>query len=209
MHTSGVSWDARHCRRQRLIGYQSCGNMLLVNCAPDAPAMSCISSQLLTKFCFDRSHVHDFDIHVNAWRCLYDPLLGPQDSKSNHIQMSVLTCAQPLVLSQLLCASCKGKDQSSCSPPIDMSAYVIDIHVYRPTCAQALMLWQLPCASCRGKDQPSYSPSMDMGAYVLIINAEKVAVTGKKFYQKLYRSHPTPQPGTLKTETFRDLQQVL
>ena len=50
---------------------------------------------------------------------------------------------------------------------------------------------------------------MDMGAYVLIINAEKVAVTGKKYYQKLYRRHPTPQPGTLKTETFRDLQQVL
>lgn len=58
----------------------------------------------------------------------------------------------------------------------------------------------------RGKDQPGYTPSMDMGAYVIVINAEKVTVTGKKYHQKLYRSHPTAQPGTLKTETFRDLQ---
>ena len=61
---------------------------------------------------------------------------------------------------------------------------------------------------CRGKDQPSYSPSMDMGGYVIIINAEKVTVTGNKFNDKLYRSHPTAKPGTLKTETFRQLNEV-
>ena len=49
---------------------------------------------------------------------------------------------------------------------------------------------------------------MDMGGYVIIVNAEKVTVTGKKFTDKLYRSHPTARPGTLKTETFKQLQQV-
>ena len=49
---------------------------------------------------------------------------------------------------------------------------------------------------------------MDMGGYVIIINADKVAVTGKKFDDKLYRSHPTSKPGTLKTETFKQLNQV-
>lgn len=60
----------------------------------------------------------------------------------------------------------------------------------------------------RGKDQPSYSPSMDMGGYVIIINADKVTVTGNKFNDKLYRSHPTAKPGTLKTETFKQLNEV-
>lgn len=49
---------------------------------------------------------------------------------------------------------------------------------------------------------------MDMGGYVIIINAEKVTVTGNKFNQKLYRSHPTAKPGTLKTETFQQLNEV-
>ena len=64
------------------------------------------------------------------------------------------------------------------------------------------------CRACRGKDQPSYSPSMDMGGYVIIVNAEKVTVTGNKFNAKLYRSHPTSKPGTLKTETFKQLNEV-
>lgn len=64
-------------------------------------------------------------------------------------------------------------------------------------------------AACvlRGKDQPSYSPSMDMGGYLIVINADKVIVTGNKTNQKLYRSHPTAKPGTLKTENFKQLNQ--
>ncbi|KAL0047342.1 hypothetical protein WJX82_001017 [Trebouxia sp. C0006] len=64
-------------------------------------------------------------------------------------------------------------------------------------------------AACviRGKDLPSYSPSMDMGGYVIIINADKVTVTGNKFNDKLYRSHPTSKPGTLKVETFRQVNE--
>ena len=68
---------------------------------------------------------------------------------------------------------------------------------------------QLSGMRCRGKDQPSYSPSMDMGGYVIIINSEKVTVTGDKVNQKLYRNHRTTRPGTLKTETFKQLNQVL
>ena len=70
------------------------------------------------------------------------------------------------------------------------------------------VLLQLPGMHCRGKDQPSYSPSMDMGGYVIIINSEKVTVTGDKVNQKLYRNHRTARPGTLKTETFKQLNQV-
>jgi large subunit ribosomal protein L13 len=65
----------------------------------------------------------------------------------------------------------------------------------------------LVAMAIRGKDQPTYTPSMDMGQYVIVINAEKVQVTGNKFNDKLYRSHPTARPGTLKTETFKQLQQ--
>jgi large subunit ribosomal protein L13 len=32
----------------------------------------------------------------------------------------------------------------------------------------------------RGKDKFSYTPNQEMGDFVVIINAEKVAVTGKK-----------------------------
>ena len=32
----------------------------------------------------------------------------------------------------------------------------------------------------RGKNKPQYAPNVDMGDYVIVINAEKVAVTGKK-----------------------------
>lgn len=49
---------------------------------------------------------------------------------------------------------------------------------------------------------------MDMGGYLIVINADKVIVTGNKTNQKLYRSHPTAKPGTLKTENFKQLNQV-
>ncbi len=57
----------------------------------------------------------------------------------------------------------------------------------------------------RGKHTPAYHPSMNTGAYVVVINAEKVAVTGNKANDKLYRRH-TGRPGSMKTETFKALQ---
>ncbi|KAK8638222.1 hypothetical protein V6N13_136660 [Hibiscus sabdariffa] len=58
----------------------------------------------------------------------------------------------------------------------------------------------------RGKNLPTYTPSVDMGAFVIVVNAEKVAVSGKKRTQKLYRRH-SGRPGGMKVETFNQLQQ--
>jgi large subunit ribosomal protein L13 len=57
----------------------------------------------------------------------------------------------------------------------------------------------------RGKNKPYYTPNMDTGDFVIVINAEKIAVTGKKRSQKLYRRH-SGRPGGMKTETFEHLQ---
>ena len=57
----------------------------------------------------------------------------------------------------------------------------------------------------RGKNKPSYTPHMDTGDFVIVLNAEKVAVTGKKRTQKIYRRH-SGRPGGMKTETFAKLQ---
>ncbi|MBW4455079.1 MAG: 50S ribosomal protein L13 [Nostoc indistinguendum CM1-VF10] len=56
-----------------------------------------------------------------------------------------------------------------------------------------------------GKKKPEYTPHLDTGDFVIVINAEKVAVTGKKRTQKLYRRH-SGRPGGMKTETFAKLQ---
>ena len=57
----------------------------------------------------------------------------------------------------------------------------------------------------RGKNKASFTPHMDTGDFVIVINAEKVAVTGKKAEQKLYRRH-SGRPGGMKIETFNKLQ---
>ncbi|KAL4451561.1 hypothetical protein ABPG75_007223 [Micractinium tetrahymenae] len=61
----------------------------------------------------------------------------------------------------------------------------------------------------RGKHLPTYTPSMDMGAYVVIVNAEKVAVTGRKETDKFYFRHTNGRPGGGKMEALRDLRQRL
>lgn len=57
----------------------------------------------------------------------------------------------------------------------------------------------------RGKNKPTFTPHMDTGDFVIVINADKVAVTGKKRFQKVYRRH-SGRPGGMKTETFDKLQ---
>ncbi|RDX98995.1 50S ribosomal protein L13, chloroplastic, partial [Mucuna pruriens] len=57
----------------------------------------------------------------------------------------------------------------------------------------------------RGKNLATYTPSVDMGAFVIVVNAEKVAVSGKKRTQKLYRRH-SGRPGGMTVETFAQLQ---
>lgn len=41
----------------------------------------------------------------------------------------------------------------------------------------------------RGKHKPTYTPHQDTGDFVIVINAAKVAVTGKKLIQKKYFRH--------------------
>lgn len=41
----------------------------------------------------------------------------------------------------------------------------------------------------RGKHNPSFTPHVDMGDWVVVINAEKVALTGRKWDQKMYHRH--------------------
>jgi large subunit ribosomal protein L13 len=50
----------------------------------------------------------------------------------------------------------------------------------------------------RGKNKPVFAPHADVGDFVVIINAEKVAVTGRKLRQKEYYHH-SQYPGGLKT----------
>lgn len=57
----------------------------------------------------------------------------------------------------------------------------------------------------RGKNKAYFTPHMDTGDYVIVINADKVAVTGNKGSQKLYRRH-SGRPGGMKMETFNQLQ---
>lgn len=56
----------------------------------------------------------------------------------------------------------------------------------------------------RGKHKVTYTPHMDCGDHVVVINAEKVALTGKKYEDKIYYWH-TGHPGGIKQRTAREL----
>jgi large subunit ribosomal protein L13 len=60
-------------------------------------------------------------------------------------------------------------------------------------------------ATLRGKTKPTFAPHMDMGDYVIVINAEKVAVTGKKEIQKEYFSH-SGYPGGLRRRNLKEVR---
>jgi large subunit ribosomal protein L13 len=49
----------------------------------------------------------------------------------------------------------------------------------------------------RGKHKAMWTPHMDCGDHIVVINAEKVALTGKKRTQKMYYRH-TGYPGGIK-----------
>lgn len=56
-----------------------------------------------------------------------------------------------------------------------------------------------------GKDKPEWVPYLDQGDYVVVVNAAKVAVTGKKEIQKRYYRY-SGFPSGLKFETLGDLR---
>ena len=51
----------------------------------------------------------------------------------------------------------------------------------------------------KGKHKPSYTPFMDTGDFVVVVNADKIAVTGKKLTDKIYYHH-SMYPNGLKAE---------
>ena len=55
----------------------------------------------------------------------------------------------------------------------------------------------------RGKGKPEFTPHVDTGDFVVVVNAEKIAVTGKKLDAKLYHRH-SGYPGGLRTRTLRE-----
>lgn len=56
----------------------------------------------------------------------------------------------------------------------------------------------------RGKHKPEYTPHIDTGDYIVVINAEKVAVSGKKAADKMYYNH-SEYPGGIKEINFEKL----
>lgn len=53
--------------------------------------------------------------------------------------------------------------------------------------------------------QVTYFPGSNVGDYVIVVNADKVIVSGAKFYQKEYFRH-SGRPGGETIETFQQLQ---
>lgn len=52
----------------------------------------------------------------------------------------------------------------------------------------------------RGKHRPDFTPHVDTGDFVVVVNADKIAFTGKKLEKKVYRWH-TGYPGGIKERT--------
>jgi len=57
-----------------------------------------------------------------------------------------------------------------------------------------------------GKRKPIYTPFLDTGDHVVVINADHVALTGRKEGDKLYRHH-SGFMGGLKTRTAREVRE--
>jgi large subunit ribosomal protein L13 len=56
----------------------------------------------------------------------------------------------------------------------------------------------------RGKRKPGYTPHVDVGDFVIVVNAERVAVTGRKREQKRYYRH-SGYPGGLRSRTLGEM----
>ncbi|MGL5407053.1 MAG: 50S ribosomal protein L13 [Propionibacteriaceae bacterium] len=61
------------------------------------------------------------------------------------------------------------------------------------------------CATLlRGKHKPTFAPHVDTGDFVVVINASKIALTGKKATDKIAYRH-SGQPGGLKATAYGEL----
>jgi large subunit ribosomal protein L13 len=91
-----------------------------------------------------------------------------------------------------------GKTWNAKPGEIDRHWYVVD--------AEGQTLGRLATRiadTLRGKHKAQYTPHVDTGDFVIVVNAEKIAVTGKKLDEKLYHRH-SGYPGGLRTRTLRE-----
>jgi large subunit ribosomal protein L13 len=58
----------------------------------------------------------------------------------------------------------------------------------------------------RGKHKPTFTPHVNDGDYVIVINADKVALSGKKWSDKIYYRH-TGYVGGLKSATATEVRE--
>ncbi len=56
----------------------------------------------------------------------------------------------------------------------------------------------------RGKNKPQYTPHVDVGDFVVVVNADRVAVTGRKAEQRVYRRH-SGYPGGMKETSYEQM----
>ena len=57
-------------------------------------------------------------------------------------------------------------------------------------------------ARLRGKHKPQYTPHVDTGDHVIVVNADRVAVTGNKYENKMYHRH-SGYVGHLRSTSFK------
>ena len=89
------------------------------------------------------------------------------------------------------------KTYSAKAADLDPQWYIID--------AEGQILGRLAAQIAqilRGKHKPTFTPHMACGDFVVVINADKIAVTGKRLDQKIYYRH-SQYPGGLKKTTLR------
>ena len=56
----------------------------------------------------------------------------------------------------------------------------------------------------RGKNKPQYTPHVDVGDFVVVVNADRVAVTGRKAQQRVSRRH-SGYPGGMKETSYEQM----
>ena len=91
------------------------------------------------------------------------------------------------------------KTYSAKPTEVERKWYIVD--------AQGCVLGRLAsfvAVRLRGKHKPIYTPHVDTGDHIVVINAEKIALTGKKWDEKLYHRH-SGYMGGLKSMTAKQL----
>jgi large subunit ribosomal protein L13 len=56
----------------------------------------------------------------------------------------------------------------------------------------------------RGKNKPQYTPHVDVGDFIVVVNADRVAVTGRKAEQRVYRRY-SGYPGGMKETSYEQM----